>query len=241
MKKTVKILGLLAAAFVMGLGFVGCGDASIDDGTDIIDVNDGTSGKDDGSGDAGGSGGAYKNLYKNADGFECGPWNCWECSSTTATMTAIEEGVRLQPTRESGCNYSTQTYYGVNLAAGTEVGKNADLQANGFTKVVFEIRGTTPADKIMFYALTESKCIGPNPRKDANNSDVCDALNSYCTEYNASTWTQVTVNLPDATNTMKSALTISVADGIDANTYVEIKNIDWQDANGNSVVPTYAE
>ena len=174
-------------------------------------------------------------LYKYAPGYEMGPWNCWDKDGPVAeTENGSDGGMRIkQAVRPCG-----GTYWGVNLAAGSEVGKNADLDGKGYTKVVMKIRGTTPASTIYFFANTSEEGIGDWDGVSADgNGKVWYRLNHYTSEYNETTWTEITVPITYGTssNKMSSCLTIGGDGG-----WVELKDIDWQKEDGTSVVPAYA-
>lgn len=183
--------------------------------------------------DNGGSGGSgMPGLYKVGQGYELAPWNCYDGDGTVAELSAgTDGGVRLTPITRP-CN---GTYFGVNLAAGTEFGANADLDGKGFTKIVMKIRGTASKDEVYFFAINagEGNSIG-----DGSASGEWYKLSHYTTEYNETTWTEIEVpiTIGNSTSTMSSCLTVGGDGG-----WLEIKDIDWQDADGNSVIPTYIE
>ena len=238
MKKTNLIKSILMVACCAFFISACQNDAVADDGTNIRDYSKIDTGSD-GSG-SGGGGGAAKGLYAKAEGYENGPWGCWDKDGDTATTSnGSDGGLHMVPNKRP-CG---STYFGVNLAAGTEVGKNADLDGSMFTKVVFKVRGNINASIISFYALNgdKSKICGTKTGEDANNNDVYKMLSTYNSAYNENSWTEITVDLPNSTSTMTSALTISVGNDTSwsESKWIEIKDIDWQDASGNSVIPVY--
>lgn len=242
--KKVRMTGFfLATIFCAFLG-MSCQNDTVtaDDGANIRDYSTINKGSSGGSTGGGGGSGAASTLYAKAEGFENGPWGCWDSDGETATTTnGNDGGLRIVPNKRP-CG---STYCGVNLAAGTKVGKNADLDGSMFTKVIFKLRGNINASLISFYGLNkdkDKKC-GTMTGKDENNNDVYKMLDKYNSDYNAETWTEITIELPNSTKTMSSALTLSIANdpSWSDSKWIEIKDIDWQDANGNSVVPVYIE
>lgn len=189
--------------------------------------------------DNGGSGGnGMPGLYKVGQGYELAPWDCWDHDGTVAELSAgADGGIRLTAiTRNCG-----GTYFGVNLAAGTESGANADLDGKGFTKIVMKIRGTASIGEVYFFAINagEGNSIGDGDgTKDDWGNYIWYKLSHYTTEYNETTWTEIEVpiTIGNSTNTMSSCLTVGGDKG-----WLEIKDIDWQDADGNSVIPAYIE
>ncbi len=226
MKKITKAFFTIASVLAL-FSFVSCADAIVDDGTNIKKYTS-----------------SGPSLYLVAEGYEQGPWGCWEATpdgDTAICTKGSEGGLRIETTKR-GCG---STYAGVNLAAGTEVGANADLDGSMFTKVVFEFRGNIDASLISFYGLNadKTKKCGDCTGQDAQGNDVFKTLDKYDTEYNAETWTQITIDLPNSTSTMSSALTLSIANdpNWDEGKWVEIRNIDWQNDSGKSVVPVYVK
>ncbi|MBO6177154.1 MAG: hypothetical protein J6O39_06390 [Treponema sp.] len=174
-------------------------------------------------------------LYKHAEGYEMGPWQCWDNDGAVATTEdGADGGMRItQALRPCG-----GTYWGVNLAAGTNSGANKDLDGKGYTKIVMKIRGTTPANTIYFFGNNETEGIGDwDGVSQDGNGKVWYRLDHYTSEYNETTWTEITVPVTygEVTSTMSSCLTIGGDGG-----WVEVKEIDWQDDEGNFVVPAYA-
>ena len=177
-------------------------------------------------------------LYKKADAFFYGAWDCWNNDGTTAIITnGSDGGLRITSnTRPAPCNAH---YWGVNLAGGSGNGGVADLDGKGFTKIVMKLRGTCTG--LYFFEINAGKdnSIGDWDlvSRDGNGGIKWYTLEHYNTAYNATTWTEVTipVNYGQSTGTMSSLLTI----GSDNEGWVEIKDIDWQKADGTSVIPTY--
>lgn len=180
-------------------------------------------------------------LYKYAEGYEMGPWNCWDnCGSTATTSDGADGGLRITAIhREHG-----QSYFGVNLAAGSDVGSNSDLDGKGFTQVEFKIRGAIPSKLIYFFFIDDGESIGDKDGgTDANGKPTFKTLNIYDSgnKYGESEWLTVTVPLnATASSYMSSAFTVGANDGFTKGSdWIEIKDIDWKDADGKSVVPAY--
>lgn len=197
------------------------------------------------NGNGSGGGGSSTGLYKVADGYEMGPWNCWDNCGPVATVDkASDGGVRITVLSR---NNGVATYTGVNLAAGTEVGKNADLDGKGFTKVVFKLRGTVKSNLISVYGENGDKTVvcGEKTGTDSNGNNVFKKLSVYDTDskYNDKTWTEFSIPLSKSTSAMKSAFVIATDDDPEwsEGKWIEIKDIDWQDADGKSVVPEYVD
>lgn len=202
------------------------------------------------NGNGSGGGGSSTGLYKVADGYEMGAWSCWEpdwgnpSDGDSATVTdGVDGGVRISPNKRP-CD---STYAGVNLAAGTSVGKNSDLDGKGFTKVVFKLRGNISSDLFWFYGINANNdACGESPGKDDNGKPIYNKkLSDYDTgsKYNDTSWEEFTIPLPTPTNAMSSALTIHIDNDPNwsEDKWIEIKDIDWQDADGKSVVPEYVD
>lgn len=223
MKKTVKILGLLAAAFVMGLGFVGCGDASIDDGTDIVDVNDGTSGKDDGSDGSGSSEAGDWQLCKNKS-YNCFDMQVWADGAGTFNF---ENG--------DGLGRFTVTDLGGGWIGGGLIcaDSSTTLDFTGVTKMKFDIRGSfdTKALCLCVQAYTDKKVF---PAENSLNSQA------QVASLSKTEWTTVELSMPDvgSANVNNAFCLVGKKDWggtMNVNDYFEIRNLDWVDNNGNSV------
>lgn len=165
-----------------------------------------------------------------------GPWDCWDNDGPVAeTADGTDGGLRINSLTRP-CD---GVYWGVNLAAGTGVGVNADLDGKDFTKIVFKLRGSVAAAEVYFFATSSGEGIGDwdGTTHDSNGGKKWYAVDHYTSDYNETTWTEIIVPITDgkSSSTMNSAFTI----GGNAAGWVEIKDIDWQDADGNSVVPEY--
>ncbi len=175
-------------------------------------------------------------LFKNADAFFYGAWNCWDSDGDVATVTnGSDGGLHIEAnTRPCGAHY-----WGVNLAGGSGNGGVADLDGKGFTKIVMKLRGTCTG--LYFFEINagNGNSIGDWDlvSRDSNQNIKWYTLEHYNTAYNATTWTEVTIPVTygQSTGTMSSLLTI----GSDNEGWVEIKDIDWQKADGTSVIPAY--
>lgn len=223
MKKTVKILGLLAAAFVMGLGFVGCGDASIDDGTDIVDVNDGTSGKDDGSDGSGSSEAGDWQLCKNKS-YNCFDMQVWADGAGTFNF---ENG--------DGLGRFTVTDLGGGWIGGGLIcaDSSTTLDFTGVTKMKFDIRGSFDTKALCL--CVQAKKGDPQEMFPAKTS-----LNSNVASLSTTEWKTVELSMPGvgSANVINAFCLIGAADWggtMNVNDYFEIRNLDWVDNNGNSV------
>lgn len=170
-------------------------------------------------------------LYKVADGYEMGAWNCWDSADSTATIEIGEDGgVRLTALKRP-CD---ATYFGVNLAAGSGSGATADLDCRSVKKIEFEVRGTIPSDMVTFYMCGKTN----GDKKDERSG----ALEKPASAYNASSWTKLSFEVsPDDLTAQGFVCSVdNNPDGWETQ-WIEIRNIDWQDASGGSVVPKYVK
>lgn len=236
MKKMMSLMaGLLA--FVALAMLPSCQNAATIGGVSA----DGKGGNGGGTG-GGSGGGEISGLYRLADGYDIAPWNCWDNCRLTAEVTSGADGGARMVSNKGKCD---GTYFGVNLAAGTGSGANSDIDGKGFTKIVFKVRGTIPANLLKFYAIAKAGPVGPLTGKvDTNGNPVLfaldDAIYTKSGDYNETTWTTVTVDVKGAA-TMSSAFICMAENGCGSPLWVEVKDIDWQTADGTSVVPEYIE
>ena len=183
-------------------------------------------------GGSSGGGTAIPGLYKVADGYDISIWACWDgeaCRITAVSENGQDGGVRLKSVSPTKCDGS---YFGVNLAAGTGGGANADINPNGFSKISFKIRGTISSSILNVYALGA----GENTAIPAGKPTIA----SLTSAYNATEWTTVTLDMgTTVSQNLTSALILGAENGATTDQWVEIKEIDWLDAEGNSVVPEY--
>ena len=180
--------------------------------------------------------------YSNYDYFIT-EWSCWDnCGALTANYEiGSDGGLRLSPAPRFGSSCINQTYFGVGLASTYD----KSIDGNDFTQVQFKIRGTIPAEAMSFYAVSQQDMfayLGNQIGTDANGIPIISPLSDESVyigaeNYNADTWTTVTYTIEGDKSDLSSAFTISVADGIPSDSWVEIKEIDWLDAYGNSVIP----
>lgn len=230
--KKLRITGLiLATIFCAFLGMSCQNDTvSADDGANIRDyssINKGSSGGSSGSGGGGGSGNA-SGLYAKAEGFEISVWGSWQTTSApiAEVSNGADGGVRLTSIERPDAG----TYMGVNLASGTGNGANADLDGKGFKQIKCKVRGTVNPKFAALYIINgTSSEVGKEK-----------TLSNYVATLSETEWTEVTITGLNSSSAMSSALIVFADnDGCNIGDWIEIKNIDWQDSNGNSVIPVY--
>ncbi len=213
MKKIVTLITACSLLFAAAM-FSGCAaDASAD-----------TGGGDD---DNGGSSTAT-DLYVNCDGFDIAPWDNWDSSGNIlATVTnGSDGGIRLTNNERN----DTGTYFGVNVAAGSNSGATADINGNGFTQIKCKIRGNVTPSLCSIYII------------NGTGTEVGKAtvLSTYVSSLSETDWTTITITGLTSTSTMASALTFFCDTGGAAiGDWVEIKEIDFLNASGDSVSPAY--
>lgn len=228
MKKTVKAI-LTAALVCAAMALTSCADAIVNDGTNVRSFVSA----------------AKKALFVASDGYDISVWNCWNCDSTTGLVEELSEGgIRCKSYRDSSCGEG-QNYFGVNLAAGSGNGATADIDGQGYTQVVLKVRGNVALDKFGLYAETSTGATGANAKPASNGGTEMDPASKFVqnaedkTLYENGEWIELRITGFKSTDKMKSALMLSVFDPCSADAYVDIKGIDFQDADGNSVVPVY--
>jgi len=227
MKKTNLIKSILMVACCVFF-MAGCqNNAVADDGTDIRDYSKIDTGSDD-SGSGGGGGAGGNGLYAHADGFDIAVWGSWQTKSApiAEVTNGSDGGVRLT----SISRPDDGTYMGVNLAAGSGSGANADLDGKGFKQIKCKVRGTIKPEYASLYIINGT---GSEVGKDKT-------LSKYVTNWSETEWSEVTITGLNSTSKMSAGLIVFVDnDGCAIGDWIEIKNIDWQDASGNSVIPAY--
>lgn len=226
MKKTVKILGLLAAAFVMGLGFVGCGDASIDDGTDIVDVNDGTSGKDDGSGDAVGIdtiGDSWGALFENK---AHSPFDTQIWEDTADIDSDFSQGMKI--TAKKG-NKGDLGWVGVVVCQKNDKGADAEgcvfYDMSKVAKMTFEVKASKALKATCVYTAGEGAGLAESEKIENVNATT--------------EWQTVPFEKKGAAKAF-SPFACVIA-GTSAGDWIMIRNIKYLDSEGNSVALKYVE
>jgi hypothetical protein len=105
----------------------------------------------------------------------------------------------------------------------------------GVTKMTFDIRGTIDP-KALCLAIQNNG--GSNATMYPSKGSI--ATNGGVSSLNASTWTTVTMNVTGvASDSIINAFCLIIAadwnGSFAVNDYFEIRNLDWQDASGNSV------
>lgn len=229
--KKVRMTGFfLATIFCAFLG-MSCQNDTVtaDDGANIRDysaINKGSSG---GSTGGGGGSGAASTLYAKAEGFDIAVWGSWQ--TTSAPIADVSDGsdggVRITSIERPDAG----TYMGVNLAAGSGSGANADLDGKGFKQIKCKVRGTIKPNFASLYIIngTENE-VGKDKNLSAFVGD----------KWSSTEWTEVTITGLNSSSKMSAGLIVFVDnDGCKFGDWIEIKEIDWQDANGTSVVPAY--
>lgn len=124
---------------------------------------------------------------------------------------------------------------GINVAAGSGSGANADINGNGFTKIKCKIRGTVNPAYCSIYIIQGAGNAGTEIGKTT-------MLSSYVSSLSSTSWTDITVAGLSNTAALSSALVFFADnDGSAVGDWCEIKEIDFLDDSGNSVVPAYNE
>lgn len=219
MKKRNLIKSILMVACCVFFTVACQNDATVDDGTDVRKY--------------GGDGVGGDSLYANAEGFDIAVWGSWNTKSApiAAVTDGSDGGVRLTSIDRP----DTGTYMGVNLAAGSGDGANADLNGNGFKQIKCKLRGVVNPEYTSLYIIN-----GAGDSKVEVGKDT--KLSSYVTELSETEWVEVTITGLNSTAAMSSGLIVFADnDGCAIGDWIEIKSIDWQDENGNSVVPVYVK
>jgi hypothetical protein len=226
MMKRKLIKSIFLTAFCVFFA-TACQDALIpDDGTNIRDYSKIKTGTENESGNIGG--GEGNGLYKNASGFDISVWGSWQ--TTTAPIASVTDGADGGVRLTSIDRPDAGTYMGVNMAPGTGSGANADLNGNGFTQIKCKLRGNVNPKFTALYII------------NGNDNEVGKdkTLDKYTPTLSETEWTEVTITGLKSTSKMSSALIVFVDnDGCAIEDWIEIKEIDWQDSSGNSVVPKY--
>ena len=170
-------------------------------------------------------------VYVDAEGFDMSCWQCWdggECRDTGIITDVKEDGVRVAVGAAKKCD---GTYFGANLAAGTGYGANFDIDGKGFTKMTFKMRGTLNSSLCKVYILDKGRAEGA----ELGKATVLPPMD-------AAEWVEVTVDGLYTTAPLSSAFLFFADNNAGkAGDYVEIKDIQWLDADDNPVVPTYIE
>lgn len=213
MKKIITFITACSLLFAAAM-LSGCAaDASADTG--------------DGGGENNG-GGTATDLYVNCEGFDIAPWDNWDSSNhiLAEVTNGADGGIRLTDLARN----DTGTYFGVNVAAGSNSGATADINGKGFTQIKCKIRGNVAPAYCSIYIIDSAGTeIGKTTK-----------LSTYVSTLSETDWTEITVTGLTSTAAMKSALTFFCDnDGAAIGDWIEIKNIDFLDANGLSVSPAY--
>ena len=182
--------------------------------------------------------------------FSVGVWYCYDLDWDDTSTPDVDEGMTalLSNGTDGGYHIIAQkrkcgaTYFGCNLAGGSHYGAEADISGAGFTQVRFMIRGNVPASSVYAGAILNlgsdkfviGKPDGKNPPDGKNN-----LMSTRCSGYNASTWTSCTVPVSQgsASFTYSSVFLIATTDGIPDKSWVEVKDVEWLDKDGNNVAP----
>ena len=232
MKKVNLIKAVLAAALCVFFAAACQNDAVVDDGSHQRDYSKiDTGGGDSGGGSGGGGGARATGLYAKADGFDIAPWGSWKTDTDpiAEVSNGADGGVRLTsiPRSDEG------TYMGVNLAPGSGSGANADLNGNGFKQIKCKLRGTVKPAETYLYIINGAGNSKVEVGKDKS-------LSNYVTNFSETTWSEVIITGLNSTAAMSAGLIVFADNGgCNIGDWIEIKEIDWQDASGNSVIPTY--
>ena len=223
MKKTSFIKSIFLTALCVFFATSCQNDAVVDDGTDIRDYSKIGSGS--------GSGGGANGLYANADGFDIAVWGSWQ--TTSALIASVSDGADGGVRLTSIDRPDAGSYMGVNLAAGSGNGANADLNGNGFTQIKCKLRGTVDPAYTSLYIIN-----GEGDSKTEVGKDT--KLSTYVETLSTTDWVDVTIKDLNSSSKMSAGLIVFADnDGCAIGDWIEIRDIDWQDSDGNSVVPTY--
>lgn len=186
--------------------------------------------------------------------FSVGVWYCYDLDWDDSTTPDIDEGLTaaLSKGTDGGYHIIAQkracgaTYFGCNLAGGSNYGAAADINGAGFTKIKFKIRGTVPASSLYVAAilnLGSDKFVVGAPASSGGKlpADGKDnTMANRCSGYNSSTWTECTVPVSPngaANFVYSSVFTIATIDGIPDKSWVEVKDVEWLDSAGENVAP----
>jgi hypothetical protein len=185
--------------------------------------------------------------------FSVGVWYCYDLDWDDTSTPDVDEGMTaiLSTGKDGGYHIVAQkrkcgaTYFGCNLAGGSNYGAQADISGAGFTQIRFKVRGTVPASSLyagVILNLGSDKFVIGQPKASGGKlaPDGKDNLMSTrCSGYNASTWTSCTVPVSQgaATFTYSSAFLMATIDGIPDKSWVEVKDVEWLDKDGNNVAP----
>src|SRR5574344_1262349 len=185
--------------------------------------------------------------------FSVGVWYCYDLDWDDLSTPDVDEGLTAIVSKgdDGGYHIVSQkracgaTYFGCNLAGGSNYGAQADISGAGFTQIRFKIRGTVPAANVYVgvilnlgsdkFVIGQPKSAGGKLAPDGKDN----LMSTRCSGYNASTWTSCTVPVSQgaAAFTYSSAFLVATSDGIPAGSWVEVKGVEWLDANGNNVSP----
>lgn len=186
--------------------------------------------------------------------FSVGVWYCYDFDYDDPTTPDVNEALTAIVSKGTDGGYHIvaqkrqcgATYFGCNLAGGSNYGALADINGAGFTQIRFKIRGTVPAASVYVAAiitLGSDKFVIGQPKASGGKlpADGKDnTMSSRCSGYNSSTWTECTVPITpngDPTFTYSSVFCIATADGIPDKSWVEVKEVEWLDSNGKDVAP----
>jgi hypothetical protein len=183
--------------------------------------------------------------------FSVGVWYCYDLDWDDITTPDVDEGLTAIVSKgdDGGYHIVAQkrkcgaTYFGCNLAGGSNYGAVADISGAGFTQIRFKIRGNVPASSVYVAAIitlgSDTFVIGkPEGKMPADGKANTMAIR--CAGYNSSTWTECTVPItPNGAKnfTYSSVFCIATIDGIPDKSWVEVKEVEWLDADGNNVAP----
>ncbi len=222
--KKINLLKLVLMTAFSVVFMAGCqNDATVDDGTNIRDYSKIETGNDENNGAISGN-----SLYSHAEGFDIAVWGSWQTTSApiAEVTNGSDGGVRLTSIDRPDAG----TYMGVNLAAGSGSGANADLDGKGFKQIKCKVRGTIKPEYASLYIIN-----GTN-----NEVGKDKTLSKYVTNWSETEWSEVTITGLSGTSKMSAGLIVFVDnEGCDIGDWIEIKDIDWQDASGNYVIPAY--
>jgi hypothetical protein len=185
--------------------------------------------------------------------FSVGVWYCYDLDWDDLSTPDVDEGLTAIVSKgdDGGYHIVSQkracgaTYFGCNLAGGSNYGAQADISGAGFTQIRFKIRGTVPAASVYVgvilnlgsdkFVIGQPKSAGGKLAPDGKDN----LMSTRCSGYNSSTWTECTVPVSQgaAAFTYSSAFLVATTDGIPEGSWVEVKGVEWLDANGNNVSP----
>lgn len=183
--------------------------------------------------------------------FSVGVWYCYDLDWDDISTPDVDEGLTALVSKGTDGGYHIiaqkrkcgATYFGCNLAGGSNYGSAADINGAGFTQIRFKIRGNVPAGSVYVAAIinlgSDTFVIGkPDGKLPADGKS--NLMSVRCPGYNDSSWTECTVPISPngaANFVYSSAFCIATSDGIPDKSWVEVKEVEWLDADGSNVAP----